>query len=589
MEARPSNTASSRRFVYGDNLTRAACFKRYVRKDTDPLYRPLRIYTTDPVSSSYEGAETVVNVPYEPLDPGPSGIFLVVEDVDTTEKTIFPGVDLEDRSILLQQGRPASPGDIFFHQQMVYAVCSNVISHFAIALGRNPSWGFKADGHECNRLRICPHHAEEANACYDPEKGELRFGYFAAAAKSGRGTLPRGIIYTCLSHDIIAHEMAHALLDGMRRQFVTPTNCDVSALHEAFADLVAILLHFTHRESVCRAIERGNGSFGDGIIFSVAEQFGIATGMGNALRIALDRGPDLRKYGCTEEPHELGSVLVAAIIEAFQTVFERRVKRLKTIYRLARLPETELHPDFRDLLAYEAAKVAGQFLSLCIRAIDYCPPVDVTFGEYLRALVTADHDLVEDDPWKYREALIAAFGRREIFPSDVSDLSETSLLWKGPSISLPKIAELDMTHLHLGADPGDSASEAEIRRQADVLGDLVTNERYMGEFGLRPDPANPPRIESIRTIRRVGPDRQVRFGLVAEVLQKGGVELEEGRSVEMIGGATIILGGAGEIRYVVRKAVDNIERARRQSRFQATRQGKEQLGARLRLDKLSQE
>ena len=33
-------------------------------------------------------------------------------------------------------------------------------------------------------------------------------------------------------------------------------------------------------------------------------------------------------------------------------------------------------------------------LNICIRALDYCPPVDMTFGDYLRALVAADFDLV---------------------------------------------------------------------------------------------------------------------------------------------------------------------------------------------------
>ena len=45
---------------------------------------------------------------------------------------------------------------------------------------------------------------------------------------------------------------------------------------------------------------------------------------------------------------------------------------------------------------------------MCIRALDYCPPVDITFGEYLRALITADADLVPDDDRGYRVAMIGA-------------------------------------------------------------------------------------------------------------------------------------------------------------------------------------
>ena len=40
--------------------------------------------------------------------------------------------------------------------------------------------------------------------------------------------------------------------------------------------------------------------------------------------------------------------------------------------------------------------MAERLLTICIRALDYCPPTDITFGEYLRALVTADYDLKPD-------------------------------------------------------------------------------------------------------------------------------------------------------------------------------------------------
>lgn len=46
------------------------------------------------------------------------------------------------------------------------------------------------------------------------------------------------------------------------------------------------------------------------------------------------------------------------------------------------------------------------------RALDYLPPVDVTFLEYLRALITADFDLVGDDRYNYRVAFVEAFSRR---------------------------------------------------------------------------------------------------------------------------------------------------------------------------------
>jgi hypothetical protein len=69
---------------------------------------------------------------------------------------------------------------------------------------------------------------------------------------------------------------------------------------------------------------------------------------------------------------------------------------------------------------------------MCIRALDYCPPVDPTFGDYLRALLTADYDLVRYDDLGYRVAFIEAFRQYGIYPLDVRSLAVDSLLWQKP-------------------------------------------------------------------------------------------------------------------------------------------------------------
>src|SRR5690606_2340937 len=84
-----------------------------------------------------------------------------------------------------------------------------------------------------------------------------------------------------------------------------------------------------------------------------------------------------------------------------------------------------------DELAHEATKAAEHFLRMCIRALDFCPPVGLTFGDYLRALITADRDMVPDDTLGYRIALIDAFRQRGIFAPGVTHLSEDCLVWPG--------------------------------------------------------------------------------------------------------------------------------------------------------------
>jgi hypothetical protein len=71
------------------------------------------------------------------------------------------------------------------------------------------------------------------------------------------------------------------------------------------------------------------------------------------------------------------------------------------------------------------------------------PPVDITFGEFLRAIITADTDLVPDDPLDYRVAFVEAFRQRGIYPRDLQTLSLESLVWQGLDVSQRLLNELD--------------------------------------------------------------------------------------------------------------------------------------------------
>ena len=73
---------------------------------------------------------------------------------------------------------------------------------------------------------------------------------------------------------------------------------------------------------------------------------------------------------------------------------------------------------------------------MCIRALDYCPPVDITFGDYLRAIVTADFEFDPVDEEHRRVAFVEAFRRHGIVPENVRTLSVDGLLWR-PAADAP--------------------------------------------------------------------------------------------------------------------------------------------------------
>src|SRR5688572_25460531 len=183
---------------------------------------------------------------------------------------------------------------------------------------------------------------------------------------------------------------------------------------------------------------------------SLAIQFGKASGGRSALRDAIGRLengvwkrsiPDPRELQTRLTPHSRGAILVAAVFDAFLAIYKARIADLIRINTggTGVLPNGAIHPDLVGRLTDEATKSAGHVLKMCIRAIDYLPPVDVTFFEYLRALITADYDLVRDDRHNYRVAFVEAFRRRGIYPVNLSlatpdtlrTLSVDTLRWQG--------------------------------------------------------------------------------------------------------------------------------------------------------------
>jgi hypothetical protein len=559
-----------------------------------PSVRPLRIYTLDPSVSYRLGGVALVDVPYEELAPGPIGRLFTVDGAHAPQPLSAEALDLDQPALLLSSGIAPTPANGQFHLQMVYAVCTLTYGAFRRALGRDLAWACEpAEGEEWTRLRIRPFALRERNAYYDRDEGGLSFGWFRAEKEPAGHTIPGGMVFTALSHDVVAHETTHALLDALRSEFAAPMNSDVLGFHEGFSDLVALLQHFSFPDVVAAGIREARGSLGQATLLTgLAREFGYASsraGSALPLRSAVDvehietfDADDVLAAGAKDgpvtyeenmEPHLMGTVLVSAIFEAFATVFRRKSARY---FQLAGIDPADVGrvpmPDaLVQILAQEASELARQFLDICVRAIDYCPPVDMDLGEFLRAMITADTDVVPEDKWCYREALMRSFQRRRIFPTNVPFMSVDAVRWQAPAESL-SVPELAFSELHFNGDPSHAASKEELTRQAHILGRFVTDPRVARALHLVPPgtalPKNvtyaaPPMVQSVRTTRRVTSNGSVLFDLVAEVTQactvKHGEEL-----MDFMGGCTLIIDPFGEVRYAVFKRLDSTNRQNRQ-------------------------
>ncbi len=255
--------------------------------------------------------------------------------------------------------------------------------------------------------------------------------------------------------------------------------------------------------------------------------------------------------------------------------------------------------------------------------------MDVTFGEYLRALVTGDTDMMPEDPMGYRIAVVEGFRRRGIYPRDVRTLAPDALLWDAPDLPEGFFAELVVLIKQGRMPAGNRLAECLPTLEFQTRGtreQLIERENSGRKIAwawldqrLRTDPdlarklglsyteQAPPtvwraksglprlQVHSVRSSRRPLQDGTTQMDLVVELAQRRGAfvdpdlqqradaaPFDESRMDEpafrhggfwVRGGCTLLIDSeTGTARYIVRKPVASESRLARQRAFRG-RQG----------------
>ncbi|MGZ8830115.1 MAG: hypothetical protein ACXW2Q_07035 [Thermoanaerobaculia bacterium] len=532
---------------------------------TAPARRPLQIFAFDPMIARGERKPLTLEITNEPLTRGPRGARVEVLDYDGATKRFYQPVDLDDPAVLMNDGLSPTESDPRFHQQMVYAVAMKVLENFEISLGR------KLRFHDGRKLRIFPHAFEGPNAFYDPPSVSILFGYFRADDENPGPNLPGQTVFTSLSHDIIAHETTHAMVHRLREHFIEASNRDVLAFHEGFSDIVAIFQHFTMREVLAGTIQKTRSDLRSPTpLVELAQQFGYATGSGRALRTTGENEPpDPQQYATLLEPHDRGSILVACVFDAFFTVYQNRIRDLVRIATGGSgvLPPGDLHPDLVNRIAIEASKTAQNVLTMCIRAFEYLPPVDITYGDFLRAIVTADYEVVPDDERGLRASLIEAFRVRGVYPDHVASLAEDALIWPvTDNLKLPfepyreKLVDNALAYDRWGKPLDIADSRKSMNRWAGELTSWA--QKNAAVLGL--EASRKPALGGFHTVFRFAPDGQLLVELIAQFTQSDAKVANDPAfgGIPFRGGATVIAAANGQVRYIVSKPLSDERRQR---------------------------
>src|SRR5688500_13945798 len=205
--------------------------------------KPMAMLLQDPSVRDAGGGLLHEDWPF-PLDVdyllGTGSSKFVIRDADEMDNPVFDSGDWSDPGLTLTYGEfNRSPEErpilenAQFHQVTAFAVAGHTLRSFEEALGRQIRWRHGGP------LVIRPHAFEGANAYYARMFPSLSFGYCRSAIRAAT-------VWTCLSHDSVAHELGHAVFASFRPLFLYSAELDAAALHESLGDLLALFSALEH-------------------------------------------------------------------------------------------------------------------------------------------------------------------------------------------------------------------------------------------------------------------------------------------------------------------------------------------------------
>jgi hypothetical protein len=271
-----------------------------------------------------------------------------------------------------------------------------------------------------------------------------------------------------------------------------------------------------------------------------------------------------------------------------------------------------IHPDLVHRLAATACEIAERLLHICIRALDYCPPIDINFGDYLRALITADMDVSPKDVNGYRIAMIEAFRSWGIFPDRVNTLSIESLCWSKPNQQNPQLNANEKSILKyvaqflkervgeildlstLEANNREQIFEASKKLQAQVHGLLADKKRaflnpetwsgFLKKLGLTDEPvkftyngekfqsdgAPPIEVYKVRPVYRVSREDKLVEQVLITLTQTFYIKSGSLEGAKFRGGSTLILNISKDydVEYIIYKNILSGHRFKYQMDYQ---------------------
>lgn len=368
----------------------------------------LLVYPQDPFVSDPEIRE----LPVDEVRPG-----LVNSRIRIKDSTYPIAQPDPDNNYLYWAGTPE------FNQVNAFYYANMTLRMFEKFAQRRIPWAFAAP-----RLNIDPHAGEGMNALYDEDNRKLGFFQF---------DFDGDLFNTAQSADVVVHETAHAVLDGMRDLYNESFGMGPLAFHESFGDIAAVLVALQDDSLVWRLLDWTGGDLRmNNFAAKVAER--IVETVNNLdhiqdigertvyLRNAINPFkwmafddlpyfPEDPNHALGRESHNYSRLFTGAFYDVLVAVYEHHCKVNDAQPRIA---------------VHRARDVMGHLL---MYAIEVGPVAELTFADIARAFLTADLLLYDG---MYGDIIADVFANRGILKKEDAR-AHLDALRRLPDIELP--------------------------------------------------------------------------------------------------------------------------------------------------------
>lgn len=276
------------------------------------------------------------------------------------------------------------------------------------------------------RITIDPRVGSGGNAFYNEQDQLLGFNQFQV----------EGVAFnTAHSADIVTHEAAHAVLDGLRDLYNESFGLGAGAFHESFGDITAMLVALHDETLIRRLLDWTDGNLHmNNFVSALAEQ--ITSGLQSVtsghvrnhtvyLRNAFNQFKALSfdellaeavqpEMQLSRESHNYSRLFTGAFYDITVGIYERLRERMQ------------------DLIAIHRARDIMGYTLVC--AIELGPVGEVDFSDLARAFITAD--VVVNDG-AYQDIMRNVFDKRAILNTTAAQEHIQSLKTL-PKLKLPE-------------------------------------------------------------------------------------------------------------------------------------------------------